>query len=417
VHKTAAVRPLATVLVLALVTLGVVATGGYAHSRTTARRAPAPVPSSFVGVDVDGPLLFLPPPVSLNFDTQFNDMVSAGIGSIRVSFNWALAQPYQTWSDVPADRLSNFTNSDGSTGPQTGVPTDFSQTDRLVGLAAQRGMTVLPTVMFAPAWDGTPNPHGIAYPTNPGPYAAYLTALIHRYGPHGSFWADNPGIRRVPIRMWQIWNEPQLSYYWQQPFVSSYLTLVRAARRAIKSADPGAKLVLGAVTNTAWSTLAELYRSGARKLFDVVSVNAFTKNPANVIVYLRLVRRAMDRFNDKSKPLLATELSWTSSRGQTTSHFDWDTTKAGQARNIAKLLPLLGRYRRQLRLMSFYYYTWMGLEQAGAPDFAFAGLEGMNSAGSVFAKPALGAFRRGALALEKCKAKAVQSTRCIKRVR
>ena len=175
--------------------------------------------------------------------------------------------------------------------------------------------------------------------------------------------------------------------------------------------------MLGALTNTAWATIGKLYRKGARKLFDIVTVNAFTKKPASVILYLRLVRRAMDHFRDKTKPLMATELSWPSSRGQTVSHFDWDTTQAGQARNISTLLPLLGENRLVLRLQAFYYYTWMGVEQRGAPDFAFAGLEGMNSTDSVFAKPALGAFRRGALALEKCKLKLSQATRCAKRVR
>ncbi len=408
---------IATALALALTSLGLAAPGSSARAGKTAQQSSAAVPPAFVGVDVDGPLVLSDPPTSLNFGTQFNDMVAAGIGSVRVAFNWAAAQPYQSWSDVPADQLSKFTNADGTTGAQTGVPTDFSQTDQLVGLAGQRGMTVLPTVLYAPGWDGTPTSGPIEYPTNPGPYAAYLTALIHRYGPHGTFWSANPTIRRMPIRMWQIWNEEQLSYYWRQPFVSSYLALLRASRRAIKSADRGAKVVLGALTNTAWATIGKLYRKGARKLFDIVSVNAFTKKPANVILYLRLVRRAMDHFKDNTKPLMATELSWPSSRGQTVSHFDWDTTPAGQARNISTLLPLLGENRSVLRLQAFYYYTWMGVEQRGAPDFAFAGLEGMNSAGSVFAKPALGAFRRGALALERCKVKSSQATRCAKRAR
>ncbi len=407
-RRSNAVRLIAIALALALTSLGLAAPRSSARPRTTAKQASAAVPPAFVGVDVDGPLVMSDPPASLNFATQFNDMVAAGIGSVRVAFNWAAAQPYKSWSDVPASLQSQFTDVDG-------VPTDFSQTDQMVKLAAARGMTVLPTVLYAPNWDGTNNPNGIRYPTTPGPYAAYLTALIHRYGPHGGFWSANPTIRRMPIRMWQIWNEEQLSYYWRQPFVSSYLVLLRASRRAIKRADPGAKVVLGALTNTAWGTIGKLYRKGARKLFDVVSVNAFTQKPANVIVYLHLVRRAMDRFKDNTKPLLATELSWPSSRGRTASHFDWDTTEAGQARNISALLPLLGENRSVLHLEAFYYYTWMGVEQRGASDFAFAGLEGMNSTGSVFAKPALGAFRRGALALERCKLKSSQATRCARR--
>jgi hypothetical protein len=311
---------------------------------------------------------------------------------------------------VPAEQQRQFVNVGG-------VPTSFAQTDQLVELAVTRGMTVLPTVLYAPDWDAVQNPGGIAYPATPGPYANYLTALIGRYGPHGSFWSSHPSIRREPIRMWQVWNEEQLPYYWRQPFVSSYVALLRAAHRAIKHADPGARVVLGSVTNIAWNILRQLYRHGARGLFDVASVNAFTKTPAGVVLYLELTRHEMSRDGGKNTPLIASELSWTSARGQTVQHFDWDTTEAGQARNISKLLPMLAAARQRLNLLGFYYYTWMGLEEHGASDFSFAGLEGLTSAGTVFGKPALGAFRRAALAIERCKVKSSNARFCAKRAR
>ena len=36
------------------------------------------------------------------------------------------------------------------------------------------------------------NPNGVATPRRYAPYAAYLTALVERYGPHGSFWLKIP---------------------------------------------------------------------------------------------------------------------------------------------------------------------------------------------------------------------------------
>jgi hypothetical protein len=406
VRKPGVAALIAIALALALVTLG--AAGAGARTKTTAQAASLPVPARFVGVDIDGPML--DPPSTLNVVSQFADMVGSGVQSVRVAFNWAFAQPYQNWSDVPASQQSQFTDVNG-------MPVDFSQTDQIVALAAKRGISVLPTVLYAPPWDGVPNPAGVAFPKQPGPYANYLTALIERYGPHGSFWNANPGLPRTPIRSWQIWNEEQLSYYWHQPFVKGYLALLRASHNAIKRADPGAKVVLGALTNTAWKTLGQIYKAGARHLFDVVSVNAFTRTPANVILYMRLTRRAMNRFKDNQKPMIASELSWTSAKGNTPTRFDWDTTQKGQARNIASLLPMLGADRKQLGLIGFYYYTWIGLEEHDAPDFSFAGLEGLNSSGSAFSKPALGAFRHAALALERCKVKGSTATRCAKRAR
>ena len=189
-----------------------------------------PVPQGFVGVDVDGPMFG--PDTPINFPNQLKTMVSNGVQSVRVAFSWAAAQPYKTDADVPDGQTSNFTDAGG-------VPTSFQFTDMVVGDAARERVTVLPTVLYAPQWDAVNNSSGVAYPRQYAPYAAYLTALIGRYGPKGSFWRENPGIPKMPIRSWQIWNEPNLAYYWRQPFASSYVSMLKAAHAAVKKADPG----------------------------------------------------------------------------------------------------------------------------------------------------------------------------------
>jgi hypothetical protein len=215
--------------------------------------------------------------------------------------------------------------------------------------------------------------------------------------------------------MWQIWNEPNLTYYWPQPFAKSYVSLLRLAHSAIKRADPGAQVVLGALTNLAWKSISQIYQiSGAHNLFDIVSVNGFTKEPANVVLYMQLMRNAMDRYKDGHKPLIATEVSWPAAKGETPQHYDFNTTEAGQARNIAALLPLIGQQRVKLGLMAFYYYTWIGQEDPGSGAFNFAGLLAYHD-GSVKVKPALAAFRTGVLALEQCKQKGSVATSCVKR--
>jgi polysaccharide biosynthesis protein PslG len=377
-----------------------------AATRTRHRPAAAPaVPQGFVGVDTDGPLFA--PGTPIDFDDQVATMVASGVQSIRTAFSWAAAEPYQSWSDVPAGESSEFTD-------VAGMPVDFSATDAVVGAAARHRISVLPTVLYTPDWDAVDNPNGVATPAQYGPYGAYLTALIGRYGPHGSFWSENPGIPKMAIRSWQIWNEPDLSYYWKQPFASSYVRFLRVAHAAIKRADPGAQVVLGALTNLAWKALGQVYRvHGARGLFDAVAVNGFTKLPADVILYLRFMRDAMDRFKDRAKPLIATEISWPSAQGKTSSTYDFDTTEAGQARNIATLMPLLGSERVSLGLAAFYYYTWIGQEDPGTQAFNFSGLLGLHD-GTVTVKPALRAFRTGALALEHCRRKGPVATACIR---
>ncbi len=376
-------------------------------SATSSALAAGRVPQGFVGADVDGPLY----PVTasgVDLPSQLDAMVASGVQNIRVVFDWSWAQPYQRSSQVPAAQKSQFTNVGG-------IPTRFAQIDQIVGLAAQRGLTVLPTVIFAPNWDATSHPKdAISIPQRSGPYGTFVGALVRRYGPKGSFWASHRP--KVAVRMWEIWNEPNIFRFWfKQPFQSAYVALLRAAHNAIKRVDPGAKVVLAGMPNFSWTQLARIYKiKGARALFDVVAAHPYTKNPPGVITILQKVRAVMNANGDTHKPLLADEISWPSSQGQTVHNtgFDFVTTQAGQASKLAKVLPLLGKNRVKLGLMGFDYYTWAGIEDQNGLAFDFSGLERFSS-GQFFAKPALGVFRHGALGLEGCRQKGSRATICL----
>lgn len=371
---------------------------------------PTPVPPGFVGMVIDGPLYPVTQP-PLDMATQLDSMVATGVETMRATFDWADAQPYQNFGQVPSDQLSKYTNVGG-------VPTDFTQLDQFVGLAAQRRMTILPTVLDAPKWDRITDGRSlIDRPRTNGPYANFLRTLVARYGPNGSFWRSNPAVPRVPIREWQIWNEPNIRAFWSaQPYAKTYVSLLRAAHSAIKRADRGAKVVLAGFPNFSWIALKRIYAvKGARSLFDIVAVHPYTKQPAGVITILKKVRQTMVKAGDAFKPMIADEISWPSSRGQTPHNngFDFATTPAGQARNIAAILPMLGKDRLQLGLRAFYYYTWIGSERHNALAFDFSGLLKLIS-GKVTEKPAFRVFRRGALALERCRQKGTVATRCLR---
>ncbi len=343
----------------------------------------------------------------VNVGGQLDKMVSAGVESLRVVFNWSYAQPYKTWAQVPAADASDFTDVGG-------IPTRFDQMDEIVRLAAQRRMTILPTVLYAPGWASAPHPSSTyGRPSSDAAYANFMSALVKRYGPNGTFWQTTSPI--VPVRLWQIWNEPNIKVFWPtQPFAPSYVALLRAAHNAIKRADPGAKVVLAGMPNASWISLQRIYKvAGSRGLFDVVAVHPYTKQPQGVITILRKVRAVMNHAGDGRKSIIADEISWPSSLGQTrhTEGFDFATTPSGQAKNIAAMLPMLARDRRSLGLLSFYYYTWAGAEVRGGLAFDFAGLFRF-SHGQFIVKPAYNAFRTAALSLESCRQKGSVATSC-----
>ena len=333
--------------------------------------ATATVRGLAVGVMFDGPALS--PAVDLN--RQMALAARSGVQSLRVAVSWAATQPSPS------------------------APANFAATDRVVLAAARHRLSLLPVVLYTPAWAGSGPPN--SPPRDPATYARFLTALVDRYGPGGSLWSANPSIPKVPVRRWQIWNEPDFSRYWApQPFAPSYVRLLAAAHIAIKAADPGAQVVLAGLPEFSWEYLAQILAvPGAVGDFDLAAAHPYTAQPAGVITILRRDRAALDAHGARNKPLLATEITWPSSQGKAPPQFGVGVTEAAQARLIGQVMPMLAAHRRALRLAGVYWYTWMGDERSRYA-FDYAGLLAYRG-GRIVTKPALAAFRRAAHAAER----------------
>jgi hypothetical protein len=345
--------------------------------------AAAAVPRAFFGVMADGPLLG----GGVDLGAQTAAIRDAGAGSVRVAVYWSGAQPYAIASAVPEDQRGRFVDADG-------VPTDFAAIDAIVAAGAAARVGVLPVVLRTPAWAAAEPQKTASPPRSPGTYARFLTTLVRRYGPGGSFWAQRPDLVPRPIRRWQVWNEPDITKYWsKQPFAASYVRLLRAAHHALHAADPGARVVLAGLTNRSWIDLRRVYEAGGRGAFDVAAAHPFSRRVANVVKIVALVRREMRRHGDRHTPLALTELSWSSGAGQSTFNYGWETTEQGQAKRIRAILPALAKLRRPLRLDSVYWYTWLSPSIGGRDSFLYSGLRRLGAEGAIVDKPALTAFR------------------------
>jgi hypothetical protein len=358
----------------------------------TPAEAKRSVPRGFFGVVADGPLTDGEVPLA----PELRRMHRSGVETVRVVFDWAHAQPYASFADVPVAEAARFTDVGG-------VPTDFTSTDRFVAAAAAQGIAVLPVVIRAPDWaaDGTPS-YGTP-PRDPNAYAAYAGALAARYGPRGTFWASQK--RDRPIRAWQIWNEPNLGTYWnhQPSWAGGYAALLRAAASAIRAAERRATIVTAGLTNgsatTAWKALSLLYAAGGKGAFDAVALHPYTAHISGVLKTVRNAREVMRRHRDV-KPVMLTEVSWSSSDGDSPDRFaTWDTTERGQARAVATALDTLARQRKRLRIAQVDWYTWLSPHARRAQWSDYAGLSRL-SRGKLVRKPALDAFARVALTRE-----------------
>lgn len=369
-----------------------------------ATAATPPVPPSFVGTVMDGPLLDEP---GVILDDEADQMVSAGVGSVRVKVHWGLAQPYQRREHVPPDERARFKHDEG------GVPTDYAATDRAVAAAVKRRLTVLPVVLIAPAWAARHPGDDASPPKGTEAYSRFTAALVRRYGPDGAFWKENPTLPKRPVRHWQIWNEPSLDVYWRdRPWQKDYVALLRAARTRIKQADPGARIVLAGLPNRSWPELEKIYKLKARNLFDVVAIHPFTARVSGVLAILRNNREVMRRYGDSKKLLWVTELSWTSARGQAAWTYGNETTERGQAKKVTEAYTMLAKYRSELKLQRAYWYTWLTYDAHPNYPFDYAGLSRLETDGSITRKPAFLEMKKTALQLQRCKTKSGLADRC-----
>jgi hypothetical protein len=329
-------------------------------------------PKRFLGVVYDREVSVAPAAVQ---DEQFALMRKNGVRTVRSVLSWAAIQP------------------------TAGQPPNFADTDALVARAARNDIEILPIVMYAPIWARLRPENPASPPRKSSTYVGFLNALVARYGPSGSFWAEHADIPKRPLRTWQVWNEPQLPYQWSEKnWAVGYGKLLRAAHAALKQDDPSCNVVLAGATNFAWDALDTLYAKGNIKgEFDVAALHPYTGSAGRVVKASRLFRAALKRHGDGHKPVWITELTWPASKGRVKPPAGLaalPTTDQGMASRLTHAYKLL---RMTHVVQRAYWYTWASSYRKANGIFDFTGLERFDPAtGRFTATPALRAFRLAA---------------------
>jgi len=379
------VRRLILILCAAAVTAAILAPSAVAAERK--------VPFGFLGAMADGPLV---DETSLPIDAEVKAMVRTGVERLRLAVYWNQAQPSPT------------------------APPDFAATDRIVAAAARRGIRVLVTIVGAPPWARKSPTRTWSPPADPAAYGRFAGEVAARFGSRGTFWTEHPALPRIPVRDYQIWNEPagfapgQASVFWDdstEPYQQRYVAMLRASRREIRAADPRASIVLAALFGRSWQTLPDIIAAGAGGLFDQYALNVFTARTSDAVLVGRLTRKAMLDAGAPPVPMLYTELAWTASRGELvkgSDNRDYDLTPKTQSRRLAAGLTKLVAARRELQLRGVFWYTWMTRYASRVSRFDYTGLRKYGVNGRVRVMPAQRAYRRVARRLEGCRKVAIR---------
>jgi hypothetical protein len=279
-------------------------------------------------------------------------MKAGGIESIRLPLLWSAVQPTRNG------------------------PYDWSGFDAMVEVASRAGLRVFPSILSPPRWvtrKETTLP--VSNPAQRNAWAAFLAAAVARYGPGGEFWAQHGGIgvnyepaitSPVPIREWQIWNEPNFFYFAFPVSTSRYAKLVTISSKAIKAVDPRAKVVLGgffAEPNAkgkrgmpATTFLQRLYRvPGLRSRFDGIDLHPYAVD-SEELEGMTEEFRAVAVDNHDRPGLYIGELGWGSQ-----NNFDqvaFEQGIRGQVKQLRGSYGYMLENARRLNLKAAYWFSW-----------------------------------------------------------
>jgi len=152
---------------------------------------------------------------------------------------------------------------------------DWGRMDAIVDACTARGIKLLFSVVKAPEWarPGDDDKSVAGPPADPGTYAEFVRQMAARY--------------KGRVQAYEIWNEQNLWYEWGgqggRLSAARYVQLLKAAYGAIKSVDPGAVVISGALTPTGYNDgniaiddqqyLRQMYDNGLRYYCDAVGAH------------------------------------------------------------------------------------------------------------------------------------------------
>ena len=198
-------------------------------------------------------------------------LAAAGIGWVRIGgFSWAAceAQPGKA---------------------------DWTACDSQLAGAEQEGLAVIGVMSGNPGWATTTGSR-LAPPKDWQAWENHVEQTVRRYGNR--------------IHIWEIWNEPDISSFWQGT-AEEYVALLRHAYGAAKRADPDCLVMTAGLDGSGEAYLVKLLELGAGKYCDLVGAHPYAGSAKIAALRMKIMRRILD-FYQLQKPLWITEVGWQS---------------------------------------------------------------------------------------------------------
>ncbi|HEV2087979.1 MAG TPA: cellulase family glycosylhydrolase, partial [Cryptosporangiaceae bacterium] len=220
------------------------------------------------------------------FTRHLDQLAAHRVSVLRVDLGWSGSQP----TSAPPSASSNYNRK-------------FATVLRAANV---RGMKVLVTVHQSPAW------------TRPGTGSEVkqLPRNADAIRPWMQFMARTYGSR---VLAWEIWNEPNLEEFTgisgSYERAARYVPVLKAAATGLRAGQRNARVVFGGPAQTDDAFIADAYKLGAKRYFDVMAFHPYqgnqttppeapdTQNARWRITHLPAVVRVMAAYGDAQKPI------------------------------------------------------------------------------------------------------------------
>jgi hypothetical protein len=195
---------------------------------------------------------------------KIDSLVESGAAWIRLGIPWSVVEPQQ-------DKY------------------DWSIPDANIAALTSRGVQVLPVLQGAPCWATDSSKRSIGCESqipDKKAWADFVYAIVMRYKSH--------------VHAWEVWNEPDLNYFFAGSLEDYRNSVLIPAASAIRHADPAATVVGGALSAQRYSpqqlahNVSVILSANAASRIDVLSIHSY-KSAQEIIELGNATRQAMDK--------------------------------------------------------------------------------------------------------------------------
>ena len=244
------------------------------------------------------------------YNADFGLLDATGIDLLRISFGWdAIESAEDEYDWLFWD--------------------DFVET-----AVDEHGLTLVPYVAYTPQWNSTNTDEAYFWRSPPVDYDEF-----------GEFMFDLVSRYKDRIKTWELWNEPDIEWYWTGP-AEDFARFIKIGADAVRRADPEATVVLGGIAHDP-EYLLQLFRDyGLSDYVDVVNMHNYYEtwamNPLEDIGrYVDRMDEIVERYGD-GQPLWMAEVGYSTFRKDAyvstsyDAYYDYEHTPAFQAVQLVR---------------------------------------------------------------------------------